>query len=329
MTTTILGRKIGNTGYGLMGLTWRPQPQDIEKSFEAMRASLEVGCNFWNGGEFYGPPDYNSLTLMEKYFTKYPEDAEKVVLSIKGGIGPTGPDGSKEFVQSSIDNCLSLLKGKKTIDLFECARKDPNTPIEITIAAMDEYVKAGKIGGIALSEVGAETIRRAAKVAKIHAVEVEVSLWAMDIFSNGIAEACAENDIPVVAYSPIGRGILSGEIRSPTDIPEGDFRRSLPRFQGENFNLNMKLVDALQEFAKQKGCTAAQLAISYLKYLSKRDGNPEIIPIPGATTASRIKENATQVTFTEEELSEINSILGKFDIKGGRYDDQHAPLLNG
>lgn len=123
--------------------------------------------------------------------------------------------------------------------------------------------------------------------------------------------------------------MLSGEIRSPSDIPEGDFRRTLPRFEGENFKLNIKLVDALQEFAKKKGCTAAQMAISYLKHLSKKDGNPEIIPIPGATTSSRIKENAKDVTFTKEELSEIESILAKFEIRGGRYDDNHAPLLDG
>jgi pyridoxine 4-dehydrogenase len=191
-----------------------------------MKASLEYGANCWNGGEIYGPPDRNSLQLLNAYFTKYPEDADKVVLSIKGGLTPGGipdpkshPDGSPENVKRSIDECLRVLDGKKFLNLFECARVDPNTPIEITIAAINEYVTAGKIGGISLSEVNANTIRRAAKVAKISAVEVEMSLWATDILENGIAEACAELDIPVIAYSPIGRGFLA----SPRGIQHGLF----------------------------------------------------------------------------------------------------------
>lgn len=329
MTTSILGKQIGSTGYGLMGLTWRPKPQSEEKSFEALRASLEVGCNFWNGGEFYGTEEYNSLTLLEKYFTKYPEDAEKVVLSIKGGIGAHGPDGSKEFVHKSIDNCLSMLKGKKSIDIFECARVDPKTPIETTMKALEEYVQAGKIGGIALSEVGAATIHQAVKVTQIVAVEVELSLWSMGIYENGVAAACAEHGIPIVAYSPIGRGMLSGEIQSLDDIEEGDFRKDMPRFQPENFEANLQLVREVQKIAKQKGCTPAQLAINYVKYLSKKDGGPEIIPIPGATTPARIKENAANISLNDSELSEIEAILKKIEVKGGRYGGYLAALCDG
>jgi pyridoxine 4-dehydrogenase len=184
-----------------------------------MKASLECGANCWNGGEIYGPPERNSLQLLNAYFTKYPEDADRVVLSIKGGLTPGGipnpnarPDGSPENVKRSIDECLRVLDGKKFLDLFECARVDPNTPVETTIAAINEYVIAGKIGGISLSEVSANTIRRAAKIAKISAVEVEMSLWATDILENGITEACAELDIPVIAYSPIGRGFLASSL---------------------------------------------------------------------------------------------------------------------
>ena len=183
------------------GLTWRESPPSEEQSFKALKASLAHGHNFWNAGEFYGTPELNSLTLLEKYFTRYPEDTEKVVLSIKGGLGARGPDGSPEGVRRSVDNCLKLLNGRKSIDVFECARVDKTTPIETTMKILDEeYVKTGKIGGIGLSEVGAATIQKAAKVAKIVAVEVEVSLWSMDIFSNGIAAVCAEHDIPIVAY---------------------------------------------------------------------------------------------------------------------------------
>lgn len=192
------------------GLTWRAKPPSTEQSFKAMRASLKYGANFWNGGELYGTPERNSLHLLNEYFTQYPEDSEKVVLSIKGGLkrGAHTPDGSEANIQRSIDECLRVLDGKKFLDLFECARVDPNTPIETTIAAINKYIEAGKLGGISLSEVGEQTIRKAAKVAKISAVEVEFSLWATDILTNGVAKACSELNIPIVAYSPIGRGFL-------------------------------------------------------------------------------------------------------------------------
>ena len=180
-----------------------------------MKAALAAGANAWNGGEIYGHDDYNSLHLLNAYFTQYPEDANKVVLSIKGGFNPGGlarpnnaPNGTPENVRRSIDACLKVLDGKKFLDLFECARLDPNVPIETTLEAMNEYVKAGKIGGVSLSEVNAATIRRAAKVVKVAAVEVEFSLWATDILTNDIASTCAELDIPIFAYSPIGRGFL-------------------------------------------------------------------------------------------------------------------------
>jgi pyridoxine 4-dehydrogenase len=206
----VLGKEVGNTGYGLMGLTWRATPPPQEQSFKAMKAALAAGSFNWNGGELYGTPQYNSLHLLNAYFTKYHEDADKVLLCIKGAIDPDKhqPDGSEAGIKRSIDNCLKLLDGKKRLDLFEPARVDPNVPIEETVKYINEYVKAGKIGGISLSEVSANTIRRAAKVAKISAVEVEFSMFSTDILANGIAEACAEHDIPIIAYSPIGRGFL-------------------------------------------------------------------------------------------------------------------------
>jgi pyridoxine 4-dehydrogenase len=180
-------------------------------SIEAMRESLAQGANFWNGGEFYGTKERNSLHLLNEYFTKYPEDSEKVVLSMKGALDPdniANITGDREGIRRSIDECLKLLDGKKFLDIFEQARVDPKVPIETSINAIAEYVKEGKVGGIGLSEVSASTIRRAAKVHPIAAVEVEFSLWATDILHNGVAAACAENNIPIVAYSPLGRGFL-------------------------------------------------------------------------------------------------------------------------
>ena len=212
----ILGRQVGGIGYGMLGrlnrhfhycslssvpgLTWRSVISSEEQSFAAMRATLAKGCNFWNGGEFYGPADHNSLTLLRKYYEKYPEDADKVVLNIKGGTLPgLIPDGSPEFIKRSVNNSLKMLGPRGRIDMFECARRDPNVPLEQTLGALAELVHEGMIGGVALSEVNAGTIREAAKITKIVAVEVELSLWQTEPLTNGITDACVELKIPIIA----------------------------------------------------------------------------------------------------------------------------------
>ncbi|KAL1306969.1 hypothetical protein AAFC00_005604 [Neodothiora populina] len=323
----LVGKEVGELGYGLMGLTWRASPPTQETSFRAMKASLAVGSNFWNGGELYGTPERNSLHLLYEYFFKYPEDAEKVVLSIKGGLerGQMAPNGTRENVRRSIDECLNVLDGKKFLDLFECARVDPKTPIETTIEAIAEYIKEGKLGGISLSECSADTIRRAAKVHKISAVEVEYSLWATDIEKNGVAEACAELKIPIIAYSPLGRGFLTGQIKSFDDLTEADFRRTQPRFQGENFEKNMQLVRDIQKIADKKGCTPGQIATSWILTRQKLLGTV-IIPIPGSSTEERVKENSVVIDLSEDDLSEVNSVLKSATIVGGRYGGPGAAL---
>jgi len=317
------GQEVGQIGYGLMGLTWRPQPCSEEQAFEAMRAALKNGCNFWNGGEFYGTPEYNSSVLLERYFAKYPEDADKVVLSMKGGLRPDlHPDGSPEGIRRSLDNIIGQLKGRKKVDIFECARRDKNTPLEATFGVIQkEYIDTGKVGGICLSEVSAATIHEAVKHAKIVGVEVELSLFSTDILDNGVATACAQYGIPIIAYSPVGRGMLTGQIKTLGDIPQGDIRRHMPRFQPDTFGINIKLAEQVEELARKKGVTPAQLAIGWTIALSRRLGMPEIIPIPGATTAERVNENANLVELTEEEMSEIDVTLAKFEVVGGRYPD--------
>jgi pyridoxine 4-dehydrogenase len=175
-----------------------------------MRTAIANGATSWNGGEFYGTPEYNSLHLLNTYFTKYPEDAEKVSISIKGGFipGEMRVDGSKANIQRSIDESLRILDGKKSLDLFECCRVDTDVPIEDTVSYIADYVKAGKLGGISLSEVSAQSIRKAHAVHPISAVEVEFSLYATEIWDNGVASTCAELGIPIIAYSPMGRGFL-------------------------------------------------------------------------------------------------------------------------
>jgi len=324
-TYTLAGSPVGSTGFGMMGLTWRPNPVSQDQAFAAMKAALDNGANFFNGGELYGTPERNSLHLLREYFEKYPGDAKKVVISIKGGLEKGGmkPDGTPENVRRSIDECLTQLAGTKKLDLFECARVDPKTPIEITIRTADEYVQAGKLGGISLSECSADTIRRAAKVAKISAVEVEYSLWATEIQDNGVLKACGELRIPIVAYSPLGRGFLTGQVKSRDDLAEDDHRRHLPRFSEENFPKNLDLIHQLEKLAKRKGCTPGQIGVAWVKAQSERDGNPVIIPIPGATTVERVKENLVDVDLSDNDIKEIDSILASAEIHGDRY---HGPV---
>ena len=326
---TLVSQKIHTTGYGLMGLTWRASPPPQPQAFSAMRAALSTGANFWDGGEFYGTPERNSLHLLNEYFTEYPKDAEKVVLSIKGGMvpGQLKPDGSAENTRRSIEECLRVLDGKKKLDIWEPARVDPNIPIEITMRAAQEFVEAGKLGGIALSECSANTIRRAAKETTIVAVEVEFSIWSTEILENGVASACAELGIPIVAYSPLGRGFLTGQIRKLEDLPEDDIRRHYPRFQPGNFEKNIQLVDELERIAKAKGCTPGQVGIAWVKAKSASEGLPIFIPIPGATTEERVRENAVDVELSENDVKEIDGLIAEIEVAGGRYPAAHGSAL--
>jgi pyridoxine 4-dehydrogenase len=177
-----------------------------------LKAALESGLTLWNGAEFYGTPECNSMTLMKAYFTKYPQDADKVTLVIKGGTNPTTHklDSSPEGTRRSLDNIISQLGGVKKLDGYAPTRRDPNTPLEVTYSVIqNEYIDTGKLGAVYLSECSAETIHEAAKLAKIGAAEVEMSMFTPDILTNGIAEACAQHGIPVLAYSPMGRGVCT------------------------------------------------------------------------------------------------------------------------
>ena len=287
-----------------------------------MKAALNSGANFWNGGELYGKPHANSLHLLNRYFTKYPEDADKVVISIKGSISTTkmmAPDNSEKNIRRSIDECLKVLDGKKFLDLFEPARQDPNVPLEVTMKAMAQYIKEGKLGGISLSEVTEDQIRNAQKLHKVSAVEVEMSLHTPDILHNGVAKTCAELDIPIAAYSPIGRGLLTATFSKPEDLAKNDIRHHLPRFQSGNMEKNAAMGQEVQKVATAKGCTPAQVALAWVRSHSGKEGLGTIIPIPGSTTAERTVENNVEVTLSEEELKEIGEIMKKTEVAGGRY----------
>ncbi|KAI9705131.1 MAG: Pyridoxine 4-dehydrogenase [Candelina mexicana] len=320
--TSIGDRPVGPVGFGMLGLTKPWAPVEYPIAVKVMKTALEQGANLWNGGIHYGNPQANSLHLLKYYFEKYPEDASKVVLGIKGAYDmKTGPNGSPENIRASVEEAINLLGGIKTIDVFECARVDPNVAIETSIEALAALVKEGKIGGIGLSEVGAGTIRKAHAVHPISAVEIELSLFTPDPLKNGIVDACHELDIPIVAYSPVGRGMLTDELRKLDDLPQNDFRRMLPRFQPDVFAQNHKLVEAVEEIAKRKGVTTAQVAIGWVC----RQG---AIPIPGSTRTERVIENCKVASLTDEEMDEIRKILDTLPIAGERYGGAHEKLLN-
>ncbi|KAL9629946.1 MAG: hypothetical protein Q9204_004989, partial [Flavoplaca sp. TL-2023a] len=241
----INGKDVGHTGYGMMNFTWRTTQIPDAQAFSTLNAALATNTTFWNGGEFYGPPHANSLHLLARYFNAHPTAAPQVTLSIKGAGVPNGPvriDGSRANIRRSIDECLSILSTcpKKTIDIFEPGRIDPNVPLSETISAIAEYVAEGKIGGIGLSEVDAPTIRQAHAIHPISAVEVELSLHTPDILTNGVATTCAELGIPIIAYSPLGRGLLTSQINTISDIDADDIRHHLPRFAPGALEANAK-----------------------------------------------------------------------------------------
>jgi pyridoxine 4-dehydrogenase len=295
-------------------------PTPDEQAFAVMKKALSLGANYWNGGMFYGTPDNNSLHLLNRYFTKYPEDADKVVINIKGGLKPgfkpaTKPDDVREF----IEECLQILDGKKFLDVFELARVIPGEPVEDALAVVEEYIKAGKIGQIGLSEVGANTIRKVAKLHKIASVEVEFSAFSTELLDNGVAEACAELNIPILAYSPLGRGFLTGQWKTVDDLPAEDRRRNFPRYSPENFEINLKLAKAFSDIATKKGCATSQLAIAWVRSYSSKQGVAQILPLPGTSSLSRLEENMTLVDITPEEKAEINEIIKKLPVVGNRY----------
>lgn len=324
----VAGKDVGEIGLGVIGLVAPGKAIPTDYAIEVLKTALDSGANFWNAGEFYGVTQYNSLHLLNAYFSKYPEDAARVFISVKGCFDMISRKAlnDSEGVRASIDNCLKIIDGKCHIDLFEAARVDPDVPIETTVRAIAEYVKAGKVGSIGLSECSAASIRKAAAVHPVAAVELELSLFETSVLSNGVAETCQELQIPVIAYSPLGRGFLTGKFRRFEDLPDGDYRKFFPRFQPAVFGENLKVVEEVDELAKGKGCSAAQVAIAWVSEQSRTTGIP-IIPIPGASAISRVQENMKRVTLRDQELKQLNLALQRITIKGARYPAAFARFV--
>ncbi|KAI0399654.1 NADP-dependent oxidoreductase domain-containing protein [Xylaria palmicola] len=329
MAYKIVGKNVKDIGYGLMSLQLpRETPLSDDERIARIKAAIDAGANLLNGSEFYGPSlQENSLTLLRKYFEKYPGDANKVVIGIKGGMRlPMQIDNSPEYTRQSIENCLSLIGDKAKIDMWEMARRSTQAEYIQSLRVIDSYVRQGKIGGVTLSEVNANTIRQAAKVVKVVGVEIELSLFHSEALRDGTCAACAELGIPIFAYSPLGRGFLTGKVQKPEDLYP--FYKIMPRFQGENFEANLKIVERVKEWAGKKGCTPAQFAINWLVALSSRPGMPKIIPIPGSSSLARIQENIHEVRLTDEEMDEVDAFVKEFNPWGDRFPQELARFLD-
>lgn len=314
-----------------MGLTWRPIPPTQAMSFELMNTAISCGATLFNGGELYGTPERHSCHLLREFFEAFPENASKVLLSIKGGMksGVQEPDASEANLRRSVDECNRVLAGTKKIDIFECARVDANTPIEDSMRVLAKLVGEGKIGGIGLSEVKADTIRRAHAIHPIAMVEVELSLWTTNILHNGIADTCADLGIPIVAYAPLSRGALTSDFASKNeDIPV--HRRNFPKFQDDVLQANRRLTEEIEKLGVKKGCKPSQIALAWIRGLSaRRPQSSPIIPIPGAEKPEWIRENCEHIELCDEEMNEIGVILDRNKTTGERYMGDLAKLAEG
>jgi pyridoxine 4-dehydrogenase len=323
---------ISDVGYGLMGFTWTPHPTPDEQAFEAMKASIDAGVTFWNAGSFYNFPDnpYANLKLIARYFTKYPEDAPKIVLSVKTCVNPAGlgVELKPEQIREHIDAVLKELDGKVRVGILEPARMDPAIPVEDVIPVIAEYVKAGKIDGIGLSEVGKETLKRANAVHPIAAVELEFSMTARHILEDGTAQVAAELGIPVIGYSPFSRGIVAGRYKTAKEGADTLAIFGFDQFKEDSLNHNWKLYDKVKAVADAKGATPAQVVLAWIKYQSGRNGNPQIVPIPGASSVARVRENFKSITLTDKEFDDLDSFVRSFKVSGDRYNEELRMFLS-